>query len=159
MQNYHFDTFLSKKSKLADNNKIDNETFITNMKKIFNHIPFQVKVAVTILYLGVIALLSLLPVKDLPQVPLFPGADKLIHAGMYFVLSVLSLWTFHTSKVARWKLYAFVISWGLFMEILQILMRSGRQFSMLDIVANTTGVVLGIALYKVLNAQLKLQQA
>ncbi|MGQ7868782.1 VanZ family protein [Sunxiuqinia sp. sy24] len=128
------------------------------MKKIFNHIPFQVKVTVTFLYLGIIVLLSLLPVKDLPKVPLFPGADKLIHAGMYFVLSILILWSFHTSKVARWKLYGFVIGWGLLMEILQILMRSGRQFSLLDIIANATGVVLGIALYKVLNTQLKLQQ-
>lgn len=129
------------------------------MKKIFNHIPFGLKLAATTLYVLVVAALSLLPAGDLPKVPLFPGADKLVHAGMYFVLSILILWTFHAKKIARWKLYSFVIGWGLLMECLQILMDAGRHFSFFDIVANITGVALGIALYNFMNNRLHLQHS
>lgn len=127
------------------------------MKKLFNHIPFQIKIATTGLYVLLVAALSLIPASDLPKVPLFPGADKLVHAAMYFVLSILILWTFHAKKIARWKLYSFVIGWGLLMECLQILMNAGRHFSYADIVANITGVALGIALYNFLNNRLQLK--
>ncbi len=129
------------------------------MKKVFNHIPFRFKIATTALYVLLVAALSLLPAGNLPKVPLFPGADKLIHSGMYFVLSILILWTFHAKKIARWKLYSFVVAWGLFMECLQILMNAGRHFSFYDIVANITGVVLGIALYNFINNKLRLEHA
>jgi VanZ family protein len=129
------------------------------MKKIFNHIPFGFKITTTALYVLVVAALSLLPAGDLPKVPLFPGADKLIHTGMYFILSFLILWTFHAKNIARWKLYSFVVGWGLLMECLQILVNAGRSFSFYDIVANVTGAIMGIALYKFLNTQFSLEHA
>ena len=128
------------------------------MHQLFNKIPFQIKLAVSILYIGLVAALSLLPVKDLPNVPLFPGADKLIHTTMYFGLSILLLWTFHTRKILRWKLYTFIVSWGISMEILQIIMHAGRHFSLFDILANITGLLLGIALYMLLNSKMKLDR-
>ncbi|KOH44316.1 VanZ family protein [Sunxiuqinia dokdonensis] len=127
------------------------------MKKLFNHVPFRIKIATTGFYVFLVATLSLIPANDLPNVPFFPGADKLVHAGMYFVLSILILWTFHAKKIARWKLYSFVIGWGLLMEWLQILMNAGRHFSVFDIVANITGVALGIALYNFMNKHMRLQ--
>jgi len=129
------------------------------MKKLFNQIPFRYKLAVTCVYVILVAALSLIPAGDLPEVPLFPGADKLVHSGMYFGLSILILWTFHAKKNARWKLYSFVIGWGLLMECLQILMNAGRHFSFFDILANITGVVLGIALYNFMSNRLQLEPA
>ncbi len=126
------------------------------MKKIFNHIPFGFKIATTALYVLTVAALSLLPASDLPKVHLFPGADKLIHTGMYFILSFLILWTFHAKHIARWKLYSFVVGWGLLMECLQILTNAGRSFSFYDIIANITGVLLGIVVYKFLNTKFNL---
>lgn len=113
----------------------------------------------TVLYILAVAALSLMPSGDLPKVPLFPGADKLIHTAMYFNLSFLMLWTFHAKKIARWKLYSFVIGWGLLMECLQNVMNAGRDFSFYDILANITGVIFGIVLYKFLNARFSLKHA
>ena len=123
------------------------------MKNILNRIPFGLKLTTSFIYIGIIVALSLLPVKDLPKIPLFPGADKLIHTTMYFILAVLLLWAFHNKKITRWKLYSFVIAWGLLMEITQVLMHLGRSFSLLDILANICGAFLGIISYKFLVAK------
>jgi VanZ family protein len=127
------------------------------IKKIFSLFSFEIRLLISALYLGIIVLLSLLPIDDFPKVPLFPGADKLIHMMMYFLFSLLALWTFHVkTNIERWKLYLFIIGWGVFMEFLQITMRLGRHFSLLDICANISGVILGIALYKFVISKLKI---
>lgn len=128
------------------------------MHKLFNHIPFRAKLFLSFLYISIVMLLSLLPAQDLPKVPLFPYADKLIHIGMYFNLAIILLWTFHSKPTKRITLYAFILLWGLVMEILQILMRSGRHFSWLDILANATGLGLGILLYNYLINRFKLHK-
>lgn len=118
------------------------------MKKIIQRIPYHLKLVISVIYTGIVLLLSLLPSKDLPKVPLFPGADKLIHIAMYFILSLLYTWTFQSRKLSPWKLYGFMVFWGLLMEILQVSMKAGRHFSVFDLLANITGIILGIILYK-----------
>jgi len=112
-------------------------------------IPQYIRFVILIVYVGCIVALSLLPPQDLPKIPLFYGADKLIHFMMYFIFSLLGCWAVKTEENnKRILLILFVtIGWGIFMEIMQLEMHAGRSFSWLDELANATGVLIGIIIY------------
>lgn len=77
---------------------------------------------------------------------------------MYFIFAGLALWSLDpVSQISRrypkWK-YALVLfmafTWGTVMELLQRFLASGRQFSLLDMLANFLGAVLSIWMYHML---------
>lgn len=108
-----------------------------------------VRILLVLLYICCIAALSLLPPNDLPQIPLFPGADKIIHFMMYFIFSILSCWALRTEK-NYYRLFFIVvgtIGWGILMEYIQRTMHVGRSFSWYDALANSLGVLVGILIY------------
>ncbi|MFY9153105.1 MAG: VanZ family protein [Prolixibacteraceae bacterium] len=117
--------------------------------------PFRI--AMVILYVGCIAALSLLPMQDLPRVPMFRGADKIIHMMMYTIFSLLFCWAIKSEhNYSRMLLIVLVtVSWGVFMEFLQLEMHRGRSFSIYDILANFLGVMSGIAIYVLLSLKYK----
>ena len=100
-------------------------------------------------YLGIIALLSLMPSKDVPDVQLFNGFDKLVHACMYFGLTILACWTFH-AEIKRIRIFYIVLfcaSWGLLMEISQLEMSLGRAFEWMDELSNSIGALIGALVF------------
>jgi len=108
-----------------------------------------VRILLVLLYICCIAALSLLPPNDLPQIPLFPGADKIIHFMMYFIFSILSCWALRVEK-HYYRLFFIVvgnIGWGILMEYIQRTMHVGRSFSWYDTFANSLGVMVGIFIY------------
>ncbi len=109
--------------------------------------PFRF--ALLLFYVGCIVALSLLPPQDLPKVQLFRGADKAIHLTMYLIFSILSCWALKAeeNRYAIWLIIPVTIGWGILMEFIQFEMRSGRSFSWYDVIANTTGVAVGIVIY------------
>jgi VanZ family protein len=109
----------------------------------------SVRIAITILYLGCVAALSLLPMNDLPHVHEFRGLDKIVHFCMYFGLSGLLSWAGKTELQYSRFIYIIVstLGWGMFMEIMQMEMHLGRQFSWFDMIANASGVFAGILVY------------
>jgi len=123
--------------------------FILNMISYILSIRQSVRVFLVVIYIGFIATLSLLPPQDLPHIPMFRGADKLIHCGMYFIFSVLSCWTLKTElKYSRlFFIIIGTIGWGILMEYLQLDMHRGRSFSWYDELANSIGVIFGILIY------------
>lgn len=101
------------------------------------------------IYLGCLVTLSLIPPRSLPKIPLFAGADKLIHVGMYLIFAVLSAWALKIEQY-RWRVWLILpltIGWGILMEYVQLEMGRGRSFSWYDILANTTGVIIGILFF------------
>lgn len=113
--------------------------------------PFRI--TLVILYLVGIAALSLLPMQDLPRVPMFRGADKLVHLMMYTVFSLLFCWSIKSEHNYSRLFFVFLVTvgWGVFMEFLQLEMHMGRSFSYYDILANFLGVMSGIAMYVLLS--------
>ena len=68
---------------------------------------------------------------------------------MYFIFSLLLSWAVKTEENYE-RLFLIVpvtIGWGIFMEIMQLEMHLGRSFDLYDILANSTGVVIGVLLY------------
>lgn len=119
------------------------------MIKFFFSFPQWLRILLSLLYLTVVALLSLMPPNDLPYVKPFAGFDKVVHACMYFGLTVLACWTFYSEEKRIRILYVvlFSVSWGMIMEISQLEMMLGRAFDLKDELSNTVGTLLGAAVY------------
>ncbi|WP_272986846.1 MULTISPECIES: VanZ family protein [Hyphomonas] len=92
----------------------------------------------TIALLIAIAVLSLLPSGDLPPVE---GSDKVKHFLAYGSLGGAMAMAFGPGRALR--AFLITIGYGALMEIAQALAPTGREFSVLDEVANILGAGVG----------------
>lgn len=108
-----------------------------------------VRILISIIYLFIIALLSLLPPNDLPKIQLFEGADKIIHTLMYVGLTWLVCWLIFAEKRPLLYYLAILLSigWGVLMEMCQLNFHLGRSFELNDIFGNCIGTIFGVFLY------------
>ena len=84
------------------------------------------------------------PAKNIPHSS-FTGMDKIVHITFFLIWTALWL----TSK----KINSFQALWigtflGIGIEISQWLLPFNRSFDWLDLVADTTGIILGLFLYQ-----------
>jgi VanZ family protein len=84
------------------------------------------------------------PIEDIDVIS---HQDKLIHFLEYFILAFLTFFALvrGTKRTRRWQLYTTVgsvIAYGIALELLQVLVPE-RDMSMLDILANIAGAVVG----------------
>lgn len=108
----------------------------------------------TVVVAVAIALLALMPVpKGGQQLPLFEGADKLVHAVMFGALAVAMLWdlarnkhTIAIAKVCIALVFIAVVLYGGVIELLQTAMDEGRSGDVWDWVADAAGAVSGIVM-------------
>ncbi len=105
------------------------------------------------IYFGIVAFLSLMPAQDLPHLTVYAGFDKLVHFSMYLGAAILACWSMDLGLKRVRPLYyllAGVFLYGVLMEILQRTMHNGRNFEFRDMIANLTGAVAGILVYRYL---------
>jgi VanZ family protein len=127
------------------------------IRMLFSSKPW-VRITLSIFYLIIIVLLSLLPSSDLPNIPYFSGEDKWIHICMYLGLGFLTCWSLDTRGRRMPPLYVLltgVFLWGVLMEVLQRLMSNGRSMEILDMLANLAGAVAGLIVYRFLDRKLR----
>ena len=119
------------------------------MIKFLFSFPQWLRVLFSLVYLGIVAFLSLMPADEVPQIELFTGFDKLLHGCMYFGLTVLACWTFHSEEKRIRILYIVLFSaaFGLMMEVSQLEMHAGRAFEWRDELSNAVGAMLGAGGY------------
>lgn len=79
--------------------------------------------------------------------PSISGIDKWGHGFAYFTLTISWLFTFY--KKPRKKYYVIIacIIYGIIIEILQSKLTSYRTGDYLDILANTTGVLMALLIF------------
>jgi VanZ family protein len=82
---------------------------------------------------------SLKPDLGPPSTSMF---DKVEHAGAYCLLALLGAWSFRPLL----PLAAGLILFGAGVEVLQAVMDLGREGDVLDALANTVGVAVGLGL-------------
>jgi len=73
---------------------------------------------------------------------------------MYLGLSVLACWSYdisHHRMRIMYMLLAGVFMYGVLMEILQRTLHNGRSFDFKDMIANLTGAIIGLLIYKFLD--------
>lgn len=83
--------------------------------------------------------------------PLFPHIDKLVHAGIYAVLAITTLfaataWNYRWSFLLAVTVALTLVGVGMFDELTQMFV-DGRTADPLDLAADTLGAVMGISLY------------
>lgn len=97
--------------------------------------------------------LAPMPTGDV-QVSLFPGADKVVHATMFFGLSFcfcFDWWRLHISRTYRRVLSSLLCAVtasiiGIGIEFLQDAFQMGRSFELWDMTADCAGAFLAAAL-------------
>lgn len=99
--------------------------------------------SVSIVLLVAIMYVSLLPMKELPDVHFFQ-VDKLVHISMYFVLSLGLFKGFFGHNGLKGIILACVLSlfYGIIVEVLQYFLPTGRMFDIFDIFANGIGAMI-----------------
>ncbi len=99
------------------------------------------------LYLALITTLSLLPSRNFGGINAPPGADKVVHAGMYAGFVMLSAWALWERGPARLRWLALTagaaFGYGMLMELAQHAMALGRACEAADMLANAVGAALG----------------
>ena len=98
---------------------------------------------------GIILFLCATPGRYIPSVSWLEllSFDKWVHAGIFFVLSVLLLIFSHKSGYGRSVTGLFVIlsiAYGVLMELMQAMYFSERSADWLDVAANSFGSVLAL---------------
>lgn len=109
-----------------------------------------------LLWVVVICLGSLLPGSDLPGTGFFsqiPHFDKIVHGGLYFVFTLLLVSGFllqYPGERAKAYLLGGLIAFciGVSIEFLQSMMHVGRSGDFYDAIANTTGIIVALILFK-----------
>lgn len=105
---------------------------------------------------GNIIYLCLIKASELPQITI-PYIDKYVHAVFHFVFSLLWFYAFRFSfkTVHRVKLLSivFVMSlvFGIAIELFQTYLTVTRNGDAVDVLANSTGVLLAILTIQILN--------
>ena len=112
----------------------------------------KLRVTLSLIYLGIILTLSLMPSEDVPHIDLFEGVDKLVHFCMYLGFAWLICWSFHPENkpFLNYYIIIFTLGWGILMELFQLMMHLGRAFEWMDILANSFGVLTGVLIYNLM---------
>ncbi len=105
---------------------------------------------VAISYSIFVTIIMLLPVTKGPKISI-PFFDKVIHALLYFLFVIIWLLYFKRSKKETISIYALVsvalFIYGIVIEVLQGSFVATRTHDNWDIVANTTGIIIGVIVF------------
>jgi len=94
------------------------------------------------LAIAVVTIVCLLPASDLPKVPLLN--DKLEHALAYFLLAASAVQLFATRRTL-WRVATGLLLLGIAIEIAQGLFTSSRAMEGADVLADLSGIIIGMA--------------
>ena len=73
--------------------------------------------------------------------------DKIQHCFAYFIFAITWLITAHNKNIKNYVLIIFCISFGILLEFLQEILTDYRTGDLLDVLANSTGVLLGLLFF------------
>lgn len=89
-----------------------------------------------------------------------PHLDKIVHFIFYFCMVILGVVAFKEHLGQRLKLsktllamFLFSVCYGIIIEVLQYSCTENRQGDFLDVIANTTGALVGMLVFKQLNTR------
>ncbi len=115
---------------------------LQHIKTLLKAKRFFIAIAITLS----IAFLSLVKLGTMPIVS-FSHTDKIAHAIAYFVLCFCWLWavgSFAKKKVRTLAVVSLCICYGILIEVIQMTYTNYRTGSLLDILANTIGILLAL---------------
>ena len=103
--------------------------------------PRPLRLGLYALATTILLIMCVLPTKDLPD----PGTgDRFEHSASWFVLTAVG---YLLAPNRRLAIPAYALAYGLFIEVLQGVLPTGRHSDPLDFVADSVGVALAVAGY------------
>ena len=114
-------------------------------------------------YTLAVSIVSLVNFSDVKSLDI-KHSDKIIHAGIYFVFTIL--WCFYfclKSTKNKWfkdaivKSIVLAFSFGILIELLQEVSNNGRSGDLYDVLANSAGILVAFLILKKLIVALKLK--
>ncbi len=119
------------------------------MQRLLGHRLFVILPIIYTVLLTVGSLMKPVKIEDAPD-----HFDKILHASAYFGLTVLWLTWGISRRYSSRKIITSVgllaIVYGVLMEVFQGALTDYRSADFLDVIANTTGVLLGLGIILVL---------
>tara|TARA_B100001057_G_C22871577_1_gene959238 strand:+ start:15874 stop:16275 length:402 start_codon:yes stop_codon:yes gene_type:complete len=102
----------------------------------------NILVLIGIVYVSLISFGSLSSSNNISMLD-FKHIDKIIHLISYAILCLIIFLIFETfkTKASIWSAFLFSAAYGIFIEILQLMITT-REFSLLDILSNTVGILI-----------------
>ena len=113
-------------------------------------------IIISLLWAVLILVLCFIPGNSLPKTPIIPHFDKFIHAGLFFIFSILLLPLLDQTRIKSLRIIApFIIIlivgiYGGFIEIAQEKWFVGRTGDIKDFYSDLAGGILGILVYYLL---------
>ena len=109
--------------------------------------------ALALFWTAIVAIACLASMNDVPKVDFeIKNFDKLVHCSFYALFAIFWFLYLQTiiASTAKTFLIVFVLSvaFGIIIEICQANFTTSRQGDILDIVANTLGSLVGLAIIK-----------
>ncbi|WP_272150529.1 VanZ family protein [Tenacibaculum aiptasiae] len=115
------------------------------MLKIIKNLLKDNFITIAIFVTTSIAILSLIKIG--PQPIQINNLDKYEHLIAYFVLSFFWLLALRKTKINDLIIVFACVLYGIIIEALQVTMTSYRSGDVLDIIANTTGILIAYIIY------------
>ncbi len=98
------------------------------------------------IYWAFLTFMLLRPGVKVDPIFLFQGVDKMVHFGIFAVLGFC-----FKAALPRFRFsfsFLILLVYALLTEVFQGIMKNGRTFEALDIVADIAGIITGIFIYK-----------
>ena len=107
----------------------------------------NILILIGLVYVSIITFGSLTSSDNISMLD-FKHLDKIIHLISYAILCLIIFLIFETfkTKASIWVAFLFPTAYGIFIEILQLMITTSREFSLLDILSNTIGILIMTAL-------------
>ena len=107
----------------------------------------NILILIGLVYVSIITFGSLTSSDNISMLD-FKHLDKIIHLISYAILCLIIFLIFETfkTKASIWFAFLFPTAYGIFIEILQLMITTSREFSLLDILSNTIGILIMTAL-------------
>ena len=107
----------------------------------------NILILIGLVYVSIITFGSLTTSDNISMLD-FKHLDKIIHLISYAILCLIIFLIFETfkTKASIWVAFLFPTAYGIFIEILQLMITTSREFSLLDILSNTVGILIMTAL-------------
>lgn len=116
-----------------------------------NNISFKQKFIPAIAWFFVVLYIMCLPGKEIPQVGWLESInfDKLVHVGVFALLTFLFCWPFYKSSFTQKERLSYFLKitiassvWGLVIELLQKYFIPGRNYDLIDWLADSLGSLI-----------------
>lgn len=110
---------------------------------------------IAISYTIALAILSLLNLSGVPVE--VKSNDKFLHVVAYFILGIIWLWVLPDPKTTIKVIVVVngIIIYGIVLEVLQGRLKTHRMYDVLDIIANSIGVLLAMTLFLIRKRRLR----